>query len=48
MNFKIFDKSVKVYYPLNKGKTRYLVLFNDNTYAFYMYKKKIKALVREK
>jgi hypothetical protein len=37
MDFCDFDKLVKVYYPLNKNKTRYLILFNDNSSYFYKY-----------
>jgi len=45
MDFKDFDKLVKKYYPLNKNKSRYLILFNDGQQEFY--KRKKTTLIKE-
>jgi len=37
MDFKQFDLMVKTYYPLNKKKSRYLIMFNNGDFAFYKY-----------
>lgn len=46
--FKEFHKNVKTYYPLNKSRTRYLIVFKDNSYEFYKYNKKNKTFTKEK
>lgn len=48
MDFKQFDKIVKIYFPLNKDKSRYLILFEDNSFYFYSYDKKRKTFSLEK
>jgi len=35
MEFKEFNNLVEKYYPLNKDKSRYLILFKDGTSKFY-------------
>jgi hypothetical protein len=47
MDFKEFDELVKTYYPLNKEKSRYLILFIDGNSVFYAYDKINKTLKRE-
>lgn len=47
MEFKEFHELVKTYYPLNKEKSRYLILFNDGSFVFYAYDKINKTLKRE-
>lgn len=47
MNFKEFNEMVKTYYPLNKEKSRYLILFKNGSSVFYAYDKINKMLKRE-
>ena len=47
MTFNEFDKSVKTYYPLNKERSRYLILFYSGEWAFYTYDQINKSLIRE-
>jgi hypothetical protein len=35
LSFEEFNKLVKKYYFLNKEKTRYLIIFNNNEWEFY-------------
>ena len=46
MDFKEFNELVKTYYPLNKDKSRYLIMFTNGTYGFYKcsYDKKDKTI----
>lgn len=37
INFKDFDNLVKIYYPLNKRKSRFLIFFKDDSFYFYKY-----------
>lgn len=36
-NFKEFNEMVDRYYPLNKKKSRYLIIFKNGQFAFYQY-----------
>lgn len=47
MDFKEFNEMVKTYYPLNKEKTRYLILFLNGGFEFYKYDDKNKTLIKE-
>jgi hypothetical protein len=47
-DFKEFDEMVKTYYPLNKEKNRYLILFYSGDFAFYNYDKKKNVFIKMK